>query len=212
MYRPRQKNVAWANNSVCLGMTFAAACGYEVPEGYQHSFCIPSMMYAGAPPCWTGHQHLCDIGNQMSGLSLREYFNDVNNTIESCSAGQTREERQVLQLVLPSDVAANTKTNITNGKWKLPPPNKQSRWKTHVTEKTIAQVCQSIVYNTALASSITTSSQAIVREPKSLVTSTHLMPRMSRYCPIPKGHQLQIIPSLLAPFTSESQSDISSIT
>ena len=80
-------------------MTFAAACGDEVPEGYQHPFCIPCMVYAGAPPCCTGDQQLCDIGKQMSGLSLREYFNDVDNTTRRYRAGEPREERQVLQLV-----------------------------------------------------------------------------------------------------------------
>ena len=84
--------------------------------------------------------------------------------------------------------------------------------RTQVTETTIAQVCQRIVCSTKLGPSTTTSSQEITRDVRSIVTPTHLMPRMSRYRPIPKGHQLQIIPSLLAPFTRESQSDLSSIT
>ena len=44
----------------------------------------------------------------MSGLSLREYFNEVNKTTRSYGAVEPREERQVLQLVRPSDVANTT--------------------------------------------------------------------------------------------------------
>ena len=194
-------------------MTFAAACGDEVPEGYQHPFCIPCMVYAGAPPCCTGDQQLCDVGKQMSGLSLREYFNDVDNTTRSYRAGEPREERQVLQLVRPSDVADNTESKDHEKQVETAAAVQTKPLEhTQVTETTIAQVCQRIVCSTKLGSSTTISSQEITRDARSLVTPTHLMPRMSRYRPIPKGHHLQIIPALLTPFTRESQSDISSIT